>query len=260
MKIRLVAVDDEPLALRGLKLLLDGMEDVELVGTASGCASALQEIARHKPDLILLDIKMRDGSGLSLAHEIAQQDGPGIIFVTAFDRFAVQAFEVAAIDFILKPADRDRLKVAIDRSRQRLRSRDQKQQVAELQAVIKAMRDDEEEQGRRREPELWVRRNVTDLVRIPASEIDMVESEGGYVRIHVGDRSFLHRASIRALQEQLHMDQFVRIHRATLVRISAIQEIKRNKLGSPLVLLASGRTVHAGRVYAKALRRRLAAA
>jgi DNA-binding LytR/AlgR family response regulator len=100
-----------------------------------------------------------------------------------------------------------------------------------------------------------VRRNVTDLVRIPASAIDMVESEGSYVRIYVGERSYLHRASIRALEGGL--EGFVRIHRARLVRVGAIQEIRRSKLGAPQVLLTGGRVLHAGRVYAKALRQRL---
>lgn len=261
MKLRIVAVDDEPLALRGLELLLQDIEDVELVGTASGYATAKQAIEIHRPDLVLLDIKMRDGSGLTLARDIAQTGGPGVIFVTAFDRFAVRAFELAAIDYILKPADLGRLRAAIQRSQQQIRVKDGEQRIAELQAIIRSMREDEEETGLRRpDPELWVRRNVTDLVRIPASSIDMVESEGSYVRIHVGERSYLHRASIRALEEQLQPDEFVRIHRARLVRVGAIQEMRRSKLGVPQVLLSNGRVLHAGRVYAKALRRRFTAA
>jgi two-component system LytT family response regulator len=256
MKLRIVAVDDEPLALRGLELLLGGIEDAELVGTASGYASALQAIERLKPDLVLLDIKMRDGSGLALAQEIAGAGGPGVIFVTAFDRFAVRAFELAAIDYILKPADVGRLRAALQRSRQQLRVMDGEQRIAELQAIIRSMREDEQENGpRRADPEIWVRRNVTDLVRIPASAIDMVESEGSYVRIYVGERSYLHRASIRSLEGGL--EGFVRIHRARLVRVGAIQEIRRSKLGAPQVLLTGGRVLHAGRVYAKALRQRL---
>jgi two-component system LytT family response regulator len=261
MKLRIVAVDDEPLALRGLELLLQDIEDAELVGTASGYATALQAIERLKPDLVLLDIKMRDGSGLTLAQDIARTRGPGVIFVTAFDRFAVRAFELAAIDYILKPADVGRLRAALQRSRQQLRVTDGEQRIAELQAIIRSMREDEQENGLRRpDPELWVRRNVTDLVRIPASAIDMIESEGSYVRIHVGERSYLHRASIRALEEQLQPDAFVRIHRARLVRVGAIQEVRRSKLGAPQILLSGGRVLHAGRVYAKALRQRLTTA
>ena len=261
MKLRILAVDDEPLALRGLELLLQDIEEVELVGTASGYETGRRAIEQHQPDLVLLDIKMRDGSGLSLAQDLAESGGPGVIFVTAFDRFAVRAFELAAIDYILKPADSGRLRAAIDRSRHQLRGKDGEQRIAELQAIIRAMREDEEETGARRpDPELWVRRNVTDLVRIPASAIDMVESEGSYVRIHVGERSYLHRASIRALEEQLEPDAFVRIHRARLVRVGAIREVRRTRLGTPQVLLSGGQVLHAGRVYAKALRRRLTAA
>ena len=150
MRLRIVAVDDEPLALRGLELLLQDIDDVELVGTASGCATAKQVIARHQPDLVLLDIKMRDGSGLTLAREIAEDGGPGVIFVTAFDRFAVRAFELAAIDYILKPADIGRLRSAIQRSRRQLQVKDGEQRIAELQAIIRSLREDEEETGTRR--------------------------------------------------------------------------------------------------------------
>jgi DNA-binding LytR/AlgR family response regulator len=119
------------------------------------------------------------------------------------------------------------------------------------------MREDGQENGPRRpDPELRVRRNVTGLVRIPASAIGMIESEGSFVRIYVGERTYPPRPSLRALEEGLGVGG-VRVHRVRLIRVGAIREIRRSKLGAPQILLADGRVLHAGRVYAKALRQRL---
>lgn len=258
--LRALAVDDEPLALRRIELVLKQIDGVELVGTATGCASARAEIARLSPDILLLDIKMRDGSGLTLAEELARSGGPAVIFLTAFDRFAVKAFQLAAVDYVLKPADPDRLSQAIARSRAALESATSSDRVAELEAIVRSLREDEAEADSARELDLWVRRNVTDFVRVPAASIDWVEAEGAYVRIHVGERSYLHRTSIRALEQQLDPAEFVRVHRAALVRIGAIREVRRTRLGTPEIVLTTGPRLHAGRVYAKALRQRLVAA
>jgi DNA-binding LytR/AlgR family response regulator len=257
MKLRIVAADDEPLALRRLELLLRDIDDVELVGTASGCAAAAQAVDKHRPDLVLLDIKMRDGSGLALAEALARRGGPAVIFVTAYDRFAVRAFELAAVDYVLKPAAPDRLEEAINRTRTHLEAQDSSNRIAELQSIVDSLREDEREQRSIRDPEIWVRRNATDLIRVPARLIDWIEAEGPYVRIHTGEASYLHRSSIRALEQQLEPDLFVRVHRAALVRVAAIQEVRRTRLGTPEVVLRNGPRLHAGRVYAKALRRRI---
>lgn len=264
MTVRVVAVDDEPLALRGLEHLLRDMEGVVLVGTASGCQSARKLIRERTPDVLLLDIKMRDGSGLDLAQELAGGEGPAIVFVSAYDRFAIRAFDVSAADYVLKPADPQRLHRAIDRARAKLGERHSAERMEEMQAIIRELRsadalspDPSTDNG---QAELWIRRHQGDFVKILPEQIGSIEAEGDYVRIHVGERSYLHRASISALERQFNGLGFVRIHRASLVRFGAIVEVRRTRLGMIEVVLADGRALKAGRVHAKALRDRLAKA
>jgi len=258
--IRVVAIDDEPLALRRIELMLDAWSDVDLVATAGGCDTGRRCISEHRPDVVLLDIKMRDGSGLTIAEELAAAGGPPVIFLTAFNRFAVRAFDLAAVDYVLKPADPDRLRGAIGRARLRAQENSQGLRIAELQSVVEALRADASAREAAQDDEdLWVRKGVTDLVRLAPAAIDWIEADGGYVRLHVGERSYLHRCSLSLLERNLATSNFVRVHRAALVRVGAISEIRRTRLGGSEVILLSGTRVPTGRVYGKALRRSVSA-
>ena len=260
MKLRVLAVDDEALALRRLQLALGEMPDVELVGMAKSCAAARKAIAELRPDVVLLDIKMRDGSGLDVADALPEEEPPAVIFVTAFDAYATRAFDLRAADYVLKPVEFDRLRRAIDSARMSLESRRAADRIAELKAVVRALRDRADaEPAERPDAELWVRRSVTNFVRVPVDEVDWIAAEGGgYVRLHTRDRSFLHRGTISGLQSRFDPQAFVRIHRGTLVRLAAVAEVRRTALGLPEVILASGTRLRVGRVHAKQLRRRLA--
>lgn len=261
MSVRVFAVDDEPLALRGLEHLLRDMEGVVLVGTATGCQSARKLIRERTPDVLLLDIKMRDGSGLDLAQEFAGGSGPAIVFVSAYDRYAIRAFDVSAADYVLKPADPQRLHRAIDRARAKLGERYSAERMEEMQAIIRELRSADAISSDRPDDcegtELWLRRHQGDFVKILPDQISSIEAEGDYVRIHVAKSSYLHRASINAIERQFEGLGFIRIHRASLVRFNAIMEVRRLRLGMMEVVLGDGRTLKAGRVHAKALKARL---
>lgn len=253
--LRVLIVDDEVLARRRLSLLLQAIPNVEPVGEASGCGEALERIASLRPDVVLLDIRMRDGSGFDVLEELARQANPPVVlFVTAFNNFAVRAFESAVADYLLKPVERDRLSLALLRARQQLRAIDAEQQVRELQAVIRNLRSSMEGAEGSFETEFWLR-NAGALVRVPVDAIDCVSSEDEYVAIHTMTGSHLMRSSIRQFEERVEPDVFVRVHRRWLVRKAAIAELRTRRVGGAEVVMQNGKRVPAGRVYMKQLRR-----
>lgn len=257
--LRVLTVDDEALALRRLKLLLEAMPDIEHVGEAAGCEEALNLIAAHRPDLLLLDIRMRDGTGFDLLERLPRDYAPALIFVTAFDGFAARAFEKRAVDYVLKPVEFARLAEAITGARERLNARIAEDRIAELREIIANLRanttgDGEAASLPRYETELWIRKSVSGFVRVPVDTIEWVGSEEDYVRLHTRTTSYLMRGSIAGLEERLDPVEFVRIHRKTLVRIAAITELRGSLPGSTEVLLRGGERLHAGRIHARKLR------
>lgn len=256
--LRILTVDDEPLALRRLKLLLQATRYCDHVGEAGSCAEAIEKITSLRPDVLLLDIKMRDGSGFDIVETLAERpNAPVVIFVTAFDQFAVRAFESSVVDYLLKPVERERLSRALAKARQQLGSTDAEQRLAELQSVVRNLRSaTSEDRERAYESEFWLRGSA-GLVRIPIEAIDCVSSEDEYVAIHTSAGSHLMRTSLKQFEAKVEPDLFVRIHRRWLVRHGAIFELRTPRFGSAEVVLKSGKRVPAGRVYLKRLRQRV---
>ena len=258
--LRILTVDDEVLALKRLKLLLETIAYADQVGEAGGCGEALAKTEALRPDVVLLDIKMRDGSGFDVAEALSNRPSPpAIVFVTAFDRFAVRAFETSASDYVLKPVERDRLALALDKARERRASADAGQRIAELQEIVRNLRATAEAEGSPRyESEFWLR-NGNGFVRIAVESIDWVSSEDEYVRLHTPAGSHLMRGSIRQLEARLDPSRFLRIHRRWLVRRAAIAEWRAPRVGRPVVVLQDGQRLPTGRVYARQLREVIAA-
>lgn len=252
--LRVLTIDDEVLALRRLKLLLQTIAQVDHVGEANSCRDAIAKIDTLKPDAVLLDIKMRDGSGFDVVEAISQRtDGPAVIFVTAFDEFAVQAFDSAVADYLLKPVERDRLTRALDRVHRRHKLLDAEQRVDELHQIVRALRS--ARQGDHAyESEFWLR-SSGGLVRVPVDTIESVSSEDEYIAIHTASGSHLMRGSIRQFSERVEPGLFVRIHRRWLVKQTAIAELRTRALSSAEIVLRNGQRLPAGRVYLKELRR-----
>jgi DNA-binding LytR/AlgR family response regulator len=255
MTLRVLTIDDEVLALRRLKLLLQTIPQVDHAGEAGSCRDALAKIDSLKPDAILLDIKMRDGNGFDVIEAINhRQNAPAVIFVTAFDEFAVQAFDSAVSDYLLKPVERDRLMRALDRVQRRHKLLDAEQRVDELHQIVRALRSARQGNANPYESEFWLR-SSGGLVRVPVDVIESVSSEDEYIAIHTPTGSHLMRGSIRQFSERVEPGLFVRIHRRWLVKQTAIAELRTRAMNSAEIVLRNGQRLPAGRVYLKELRR-----
>jgi DNA-binding LytR/AlgR family response regulator len=254
--LRVAIVDDEPPALRRLQFALEKTPGAVLVGQASHGEGALDLIRKGDVDVMLLDIRMPGLSGLDLARMIDPAQAPVFIFVTAYSRFAADAFDLAAVDYLLKPVEFERLNAALDRARERLRSRAAGQRIAELEAAIAALRtpDAEGAEASGYAEELWVP-DRGDRVRLPVGLIDWVEAERDYVRIHARGRSFLVRKAIRTLQAELDPRAFVRVHRGALVQRDRIVRLARRSGGPTAVVLQSGAEIPVARRQAAQVRK-----
>ena len=239
-------VDDEPLAIERLQLLCAAEKSLSLVGTASDGAAALRLAAALKPDLILLDIAMPEVDGITVARRVGEAalsagaPAPAIIFVTAFDGFAVEAFDLAAVDYLLKPVAPDRLSRAVARVSERRSTG-----IAEAQRPVTPLRPAELSDYAQ---EFWVPHR-SELVRIAAADIQRIDAERDYMRLSLGDRSFLLHQTITALEARLDPAMFVRLHRSTIVRRNRIQRLRHDGLGVWYAVLVDGEEVRIGRTY-----------
>lgn len=232
--MRTLIVDDEPLAVERMQILCARIPSISVVGTASDGAAALRLVEALTPDLILLDMTMPEVDGLSVARALAGQPArPAVIFVTAHDQFAVEAFDLDAVDYVLKPVAQDRLERAIERA------------IARSAAPAPATTAPE---ASRWIEEFWVPHR-SELVRIAAGDIDRIDAERDYVRLHVGDRSYLLLHTIQGLEDRLDPDRFIRLHRSTIVRRERIAGLRHDGLGVWSAELADGSMLRIGRTY-----------
>ncbi|MGZ8334003.1 MAG: LytR/AlgR family response regulator transcription factor [Allosphingosinicella sp.] len=233
--IRFLVVDDEPLAVERLQLLLARMEGVILAGTASEGAAALRMVEAVAPDAVLLDIAMPGLDGIDVARALARVPKPPVvIFVTAFDMFAVAAFDVEAVDYVMKPVSAERLARAVERARERL-----------------AIRDESPAGGEAGSPyveDFWVS-EARGLVRLSAADVDRVSAERDYMRLHVGKRSWLINHTIGRLEEELDPARFVRLHRSAIVRRDFVTGLRRDEGGRWWARLADDGEQKVGRLY-----------
>ncbi len=245
--MRILLVDDEPAALERLAALLSQAPDVSVVGTARNGREAAQAIADLHPDLVLLDIQMPEASGLAVAAALPPEDRPEIIFVTAFELYAADAFEVEAADYLLKPVRFDRLRQAIERARRRQSQRTALARAADAVAAPA----DEDPVG------FWVQVR-TGFVRVPLGDIDWIEAAKDYVLLHTATRSHIHRATMNALERKLNPAELTRVHRSAFVRPARVTEVKRLGKGLISLVLQDGVNVAVGPSYVNAVTERLA--
>lgn len=234
-RLRILIVDDEPAAVRRLVRLCEAMPDVRVVATAAGGLEALAVLDRGGVDLILLDIEMPGLTGLAFAEHLAGRDpAPAIVFVTAFDRFAIQAFAVDALGYLLKPVDPALLRATFDRVMRR---------TATVSPPEKS------------DAVFWAPSRGA-LVRLEASDIDRISGEDDYARLHCGDTSYLVAQRLYAIERRLGEDHFVRIHRSTLINRERIAALVADG-GNWVVRLMSGEEFTVGRSFLPGLRRTL---
>lgn len=254
---RVVVVDDEPLAIRGLKISLARVPGVALVGTARDGVEALEVIGREKPDIVLLDILMPRMDGLALAEALAVEDGPAVIFVTAYGQYAIDAFELAAVDYLMKPVTLPRLRAAIKRALARLEADSAQQRVAEMQRVIEGFRTSaagELEGGAGRS--LWIS-DPRGRTRVPLASVDWFEAQRDYVKIHAGSETYIQRGTLADLESKLDPATFQRIHRSAIVNLQAVRALRRRAWSLCAVTLRTGEEAPIGRSYLAGLKARL---
>lgn len=237
--LRTIIVDDEPLAVERLQILCASEPDIDLVGTAADGAAALRLAQTLTPDLMLLDIGMPKMDGISVARAIALMERkPAIIFVTAYDNFAVEAFDLDVVDYMLKPVSADRLNRAIARALQ------QRESPAETPPAPDAA----EEVSGEFASEFWVSHR-SELIRIAALDIERIEAERDYMRLHTGGRSYLLHQTISTLEQRLDPASFQRIHRSHIVRRDMISGLRHEGGGVWHALLQNGESMRIGRKY-----------
>lgn len=248
--LRLLLADDEPLALRRIKLALQSIPDVEVVGAASDGAQAISAMRELKPDVVLLDIKMPMADGFEVANAVQDSGGPAVIFVSAFDSYALQAFETSAVDYLVKPVEFERLASAIERARTRIKAQDAGRRAEELAAVLDALRKEaDEREGPTYEREFWIR-DRGRFLRVPVQDVDRIEAERDYVRLYWEGRTLLHRETMSHLEEKLDPNVMLRVHRSAFVNWRRLKAVRRDTNGRLMAVLDSGDEVPVSRAYA----------
>ena len=234
-KIRVAIVDDEPLARSNLKALLKRDPDVEIVSECGSGLEALAEIRKKKPDLVFLDVQMPECDGFDVLEQLGTNMPPALVFVTAYDQYALRAFESGALDYLLKPFDNARFARALERSKQRIGAESGGLQKIERLAI----------------------KNAGQVLFLKLSEIDWIEAADYYVCLHVGARAHLLRRSMAEVDEELPGATFCRIHRSAIVNLERVRQLETSADGGIEVVLTSGKRLPMSRRYRKDLQTRL---
>jgi two-component system LytT family response regulator len=258
-KIRCVIVDDEPLLREGMRLLLSKQEDIEVVGECGDGADAVEVINVMNPDLVFLDVQMPQMSGFEVLAQLDERQLPMIVFVTAYDQYAVDAFEVRALDYLLKPFTDERFTDALDRARGRLGEAEQARIAGQVAELVHYLATEKAGPLRGQSPyphRLAVKdRKRVRFVRV--SDIIWIESAGNYVHLHTRDQKHLVRQTMKNLEERLDPDQFARVHRTAIVNLAFVQEIHDGDYGDAEIHLKTGGRVPISRTHRSSLKERL---
>src|SRR5919202_5517193 len=243
MRIRTLIVDDEPPARTRLRTLLAAEDDIEIVGECSDGPEALEVIARRAPQLVFLDVQMPEMDGFELLRALDPSQLPVIIFVTAYDGYALRAFEVHALDYLLKPFDRERLRVALARARAQLTHDGLTALDSRLLALLGELK------AERRSVERFAVKSGPRVLLVRVADIDWIEAAGNYVRLHVRAESHLLRESMKNIEAKLPPNMFLRIHRSAIVNIDRIRELQPWFHGEYVVILRDGTRLIASRAF-----------
>jgi two-component system LytT family response regulator len=255
-QIRALIVDDEPLARMRIEDLLAHEEGVAVVGSATNGIEAVERIRALEPDLVFLDVQMPGKTGIEVVREIGADKMPATIFVTAYDQFAVQAFDVAAVDYLVKPFDDERFEAAFARARQRLSDEGLSKLREQLLSVLQG--GPSLTHSRTHAPQ-YLERIAVEMrgkVRsIPVDQIDYIVADGPYAELHTGDRRHVIRESMQTLEERLDPKHFMRVHRSMIVRLDLVDTLHRGAGGDYELQLKNGTRVKVSRSRREALER-----
>jgi two-component system LytT family response regulator len=249
MTLRVLIVDDESVARRRIRRLLAAEADVTVVGECADGASALSAIAKSKPDLAFLDVQMPELDGFGVVRSLTPAELPAIVFVTAYDRYALRAFDVQAIDYLLKPFTRERFRTALARARERLHERSNHGRLARLIDHLSASQH---------YPVRVAVRAGDRFVVVDWSDVDWIEAADNYVTLHVGAREYMVRDTLASIERQLDPDRFARIHRSAIVQLDRIVELHPATHGDVDVVLRDGGRLTLTRTWRDGVQRRFA--
>ena len=260
-ELRVAIVDDELLSRQRIEDLLAKESGVRIVGTACDGNEAVDLIRREKPDLLFLDVQMPGKSGLEVVEEIGAAGMPATIFVTAFDRFALNAFDLAAVDYLLKPFDDERFAQALRRARRSIELQQVEQMTSRLMALLQ---QHEESAAPAAEKTAWIDRIPVESRGqtrvVPVAKIDYITASGPYAELHVGERTFAVRERMQTLEERLDPSVFVRIHRSVIVRLDRVDVLLHRPGGDYAVRLKDGAELDVSRGRREELERKMGAA
>ncbi|GHF29936.1 DNA-binding response regulator [Kordiimonas sediminis] len=260
-KIRTLLIDDEPLAIRGLKIRLESYDDIEIIDTCSNGRDAVKKIKDLKPDLVFLDIQMPGFDGFAVVRSlVGEAEIPLVIFVTAYDEYALDAFQAHALDYLLKPVEDERLATAIERVRESLSQRIAIEQNARLVELIEGMDDapaealtailekPTETSESRFDPHLRIKdRGHITIVNV--SDVDYIDAAGDYMCIHVGDKTHILRETMKIMIKRLDPKTFQRIHRSTIINLDKVLEVRPHSNGECFLTLSCGKELKVSRSY-----------
>jgi two-component system, LytTR family, response regulator len=252
--LRVLIADDEPLARQHIADRLAHERNVEVAGTAADGLEAVEAIRTLKPDVVFLDVQMPGATGLDVVDTIGPEEMPATIFVTAFDRYALKAFDVAAVDYLVKPFDDERFSEAFRRARRAVEIGDVEQMNARLSALLQA-------EDAPAETHEYIDRITVEMrgqVRVvPVKHVDYITASGPYAELHVGGRTFAVRERMQTLAAQLDPTVFMRVHRSVIVRLDRIEAMLRSAGGDYAVRLKDGTELSVSRAHRDALEARL---
>ena len=235
--LRILIVDDEPLIREGLRDLLTSVSGVEIIGEeCRDGLEAVEAIRRHAPDVVFLDVQMPGLNGFAVINQLRSEDYGTIVFVTAFDEYAVRAFEINAVDYLLKPFDEDRVRIAVDCARARLAARKKGKTDEKINLLLEYIS----------KPDHAERFMVTTNGRmriVPANEIEWIEAADNYVSLHLIGGSVLLRETLKSIEKRLDPKQSARVHRSTIVNLTQIKELQPSAKGDYLLTLRTGRRI-----------------
>ncbi len=252
-RIRTIIVDDEPTARRGVRLLLERDSGVDIVGEASGGAEAAALMKREKPDLAFLDVQMPGCDGFEALTQVGAEAAPAVVFVTAYDEHALHAFEVNAVDYLLKPYDDTRFSAALQRAKAEVRLRQSDSVNSRLSQLLDYLQQNGERPADPARGEAAgdriLLKSSGEIFFLKADEIDWIEAEGDYMKFHVGGRSHLMRETMARLEARLDPKRFIRIHRSTIVNIDRLRKLSPSFAGEYAVVLHDGTKLKLSRGY-----------
>jgi two-component system LytT family response regulator len=243
MKIRTLIVDDMLLARKRVRRYLSADPEVEIIGECADGHEAIIAIKSLAPDLLFLDVQMPEIDGFEILEAVGAEKCPAVIFVTAYDQFALRAFEVHALDYLLKPFDRERVQRAVERAKSQLRQQGSQALDERLHTLLKDFRPEA------RYVKRLAIKTAGRTVFLLTKEIDWIESSGNYLKLHAGAESHLLRERMGQLETRLDPAKFVRIHRSTLVNLDRVKEMQPLFNGDQLVILRDGKRLTLSRTY-----------